>query len=350
MMNQLYTLFFALILVQPAAAQTANSSAPLFADTAPLSLTVTTQLQILAADRQKPGFGEKVEKHPALLSAGNGGPVRLPVSLSVRGNYRRDASNCIFPPLVLDLPKKKVGGTVFAGQNQLKLVTHCRDDDYVVREYLVYKLFNQLTDLSFRARLTRITYSDTANKRQGGTHWGILLEDKTDLARRNGLKVNQRKIKAQQTDSLTMAMVGVFEYLIGNTDWSVLYQHNVNIMADTVKNRLLVVPYDFDYSGIVGTSYAIPDSHLNLGSVRDRMYRGPSYSMGLLNRVFARFRTQKKAIYALYEGNSLLEKSYVRNTVLYLDQFYNLIDNPKRVYRIFGPNSNENRPIKGLND
>ena len=347
-MNQIYALCLTLAMGQQVVAQ--SPTVPLFADTTPLSFTLTTQLQILNRDRVKIPFGEKAEKHPAVLMMAGTAPLRLPVSLTVRGNYRRDAGNCIFPPLSLDLPKKKVAGTVFAEQNKLKLVTHCKDDDYIVREYLVYKIFNELTDLSFRARLAKITYADSTNKKQGGTHWGILLEDNDDVAKRNHGKLIEQRIKAQYTDSLSMAMVGVFEYLIGNTDWSVNYQHNVNIMADTVRNCFLAVPYDFDYAGIVGTSYAIPDPHLNLGSVRDRMYRGPSYSMGLFNRVFARFNEKKKAIYALYEGNPLLDKTYIRDTVQYLDQFYSVINNPKKTERIFGPSSNENRPIKGLND
>jgi hypothetical protein len=350
-MNYLFTLALALAFTQGVVAQDVDSPAPLFADDTPLSFTLTTQLQILNRDRTKPAAGAKAVKHPALLTMeGTPTSLRLPVSLTVRGNYRRDAANCEFPPLVLDLPRKTLNGTVFARQNRLKLVTHCSEETYVVREYLVYKLYNLLTDLSFRTRLAHITYRDSTSKRQGGLHWGILLEDNQDVAKRNGAVLTRRRTKAQYTDSLTMAMVGVFEYMIGNTDWSVLYQHNVNLMADTIKNRLLVVPYDFDYSGIVATSYSVPDSHLNLGSVRDRMYRGPSYSAGLLNRVFDRFNERKKAVYALYEGNLLLEKSYIRDTILYLDQFYSLINNPKKTERIFGPKSNENRPIKGLND
>ena len=349
-MKYVYALFFGLLSGQQAVGQSVGSTAPLFADDALLSLTVTTQLQVIAADRQKPGFGEKAQKRPALLSVANGGPARLPVTVSVRGNYRRDAGNCIFPPLWLDLPKKKVSGTVFAGQNRLKVVTHCKDDDYLVREYLVYKAFNQLTDLSYGARLARITYLDTNNRKLGGTHWGILLENLTDVASRNHVRPSTKRTKAQYTDSLTMAVVGVFEYMIGNTDWSVSYQHNVSIVADSVKARLLVVPYDFDYAGIVGTDYAVPDKHLGIESVRDRLYRGPSYSAGLLRRVFARFNDRKKAIYALYEGNALLKKNYVQSTIQYLDQFYKLINNPKYSLRVFGPGSTDNRVIRGLND
>ncbi|MBO0935772.1 hypothetical protein J2I47_04350 [Fibrella sp. HMF5335] len=350
-MNRFYTLLLTWLIWQPAVAQTPGTSVPLFADTAPLSLTLTTQLQILNRDRVKIPFGEKPEKHPAVLTmAGMSAPLRLPVSLTVRGNYRREAGNCIFPPLVLDLPKKRMDNTVFANQNKLKLVTHCQADNYIVREYLVYKVFNELTDLSFRARLAQITYSDTANRKQGGTHWAILLEDNEDVAKRNGARLAKQRTKAQYTDSLTMAMVGVFEYMIGNTDWSVSYQHNVNLLADTTKKRLLVVPYDFDYAGIVGTSYAIPDKHLNIESVRTRLYRGPSYSAKLLSRVFDRFNEKKKAIYALYEGNPLLEKSYIQATIQYLDEFYTLINNPKRSLRIFGPGSTDNVVIRGLND
>ena len=134
----------------------------------------------------------------------------MPVTLSVRGNFRRDGANCRFPPLYLNVPKKAVKHTLFAGQDKLKLVTHCQTDEYVVREWMVYRLYNLLTDLSFRARLARVTYADSLRKRPDETHWGLLLEDDADLAKRNHLRLTKTRTKAQFADSLTMATTEIF--------------------------------------------------------------------------------------------------------------------------------------------
>ena len=52
--------------------------------------------------------------------------------------------------------------SLFAGQKQLKLVTHCKRSrafqQYVLLEYSAYRMYNLLTPQSFRARLANIDY------------------------------------------------------------------------------------------------------------------------------------------------------------------------------------------------
>ena len=124
-----------------------------------------------------------------------------------------------------------------------------------------------------------------------------------------------------------MATVAVFEYMIGNTDWSVPYLHNIRLF-DNGQAGSLPVPYDFDYSGIVEASYAIPPEQLGIQSVRERLYRGPVYSAALFQRVFDKFNDIKPQFYALYQNNNRLDKSYVKRTLKYLDEFYALINKP----------------------
>ena len=81
------------------------------------------------------------------------------------------ARNCDFVPLRVEFPKQETAGTAFEGQTALKLGTHCRGDkvyeNYTIREYLTYRLFNLITPLSFRARLGRATYVDATIKKTG---------------------------------------------------------------------------------------------------------------------------------------------------------------------------------------
>lgn len=332
-------------------AQPVGAPRPLFADDAPLTCTLVARMQAINRDRAKPRAGEAVPKYPAqfwFVSAATD-TVRLPVTLSVRGNFRRDGANCKFPPLYLNVPKKAAKQTLFAGQDKLKLVTHCQLDEYVVREYLVYRLYNLLTDLSFRARLARVTYVDSLRKRPTETHWGLLLEDAADLARRNQVRLTKTRTKAQFADSLTMATAAVFEYMIGNTDWSVPFQHNVRILIDSTKARPLVVPYDFDHAGIVDARYARPAEQLGIESVRERLYRGPTYPASLLRQVLTRFVALKPQFYALYQTNPHLSPEYIRDTVRYLDDFYRTIADPKLAQRAFGLNTGTGIQIRGLN-
>ena len=168
---------------------TADKATILFQNDAVVAFTLTANLKALSRDR-----GDQPIDHAAvLLYADAKGTDTLPLTLKVRGNFRRSKANCAFPPLLIDFPKKKTKNTLFAQQNKLKLVTHCQTDEWVVREYLVYKLYNLLTDLSFRARLAQVTYADSLGKRPPETHWGFLLEDESEVAKRNGVKVSNLK-------------------------------------------------------------------------------------------------------------------------------------------------------------
>ncbi len=322
-------------------------SAPLllFTSDSTVSFTLTANLRVLLRDR-----GESPTAHPALLTYGEDKQktVTLPLTLKVRGNFRRNTVNCPFPPLLIDLPKKKTQNTLFARQNKLKLVTHCQVDEWVVREYLVYKLYNQLTDLSFRAQLARVTYADSLGKRAPETHWAFLLEDEGDVAKRNGVALsNTKQTTMGYADSLTMATVAVFEYMIGNTDWSVPYLHNIRLY-DNGRTGSVPVPYDFDHAGIVEATYAKPAEQLGLESVRERTYRGLGYPMPVFQRVFDAFNRVKPRFYALYQEDSRLNKAYVKRTLKYLDEFYALINKPAVARRVFGAGTQSGVMIKGL--
>ena len=303
----------------------ADTTRPLFAVDAPVSLTLTTGLRMLLRDR-----GEEPVAHPAHITYMDDRQqlISLPLTLKVRGNFRRNRTNCPFPPLLIDFPKKKTRHTLFAHQNKLKLVTHCRVDEWVVREYLLYKAYNLLTNLSFQAQLSRVTYADSLGKRTPETHWAFLLEDDADMAKRNGLELsNLKQTTVSYADSLQMATVAVFEYMIGNTDWSVPYLHNIRLVGNA-QTYPLPVPYDFDHAGIVETDYALPAQQLQIQSVRERVYRGLVYPLPVFERVFARFNDVKPQLYALYQTDSRLDKGYVKRTLRYLDEFYALIQNP----------------------
>lgn len=319
----------------------------LFASESVVEFTLTAPLQKILKDR-----GQVTSTHLGQLRYADGQETRLlPVKLTVRGNFRKSRANCTFPPLYVDVPKGQVKKTLFAKQNKIKLVTHCTNEEYVVREYLVYKMYNLLTEASFRARLARVTYVDSAGRRDPETRWGILLEDEGDLMKRNGgTATRQKQVVMARVDSASMATVAVFEYLIGNTDWSVPFRHNIRLM--TRPNRLFPtpIPYDFDHAGIVDANYAVPAEQLNLGSVRERLYRGISYPTAVLEPVLRRFNELKPRFYALFQNDPRLSPAYVKRTVKYLDEFYEVLSRPASVAATFqkGKKDTDNVVIKGL--
>ncbi|MDB5243631.1 MAG: hypothetical protein JWP57_4256, partial [Spirosoma sp.] len=179
--------------------------------------------------------------------------------------------------------------------------------------------------------------------------WAFLLEDESDVAKRNRAKVsNQKQITMRYTDSLRTATVAVFEYMIGNTDWSVPYLHNIRLF-DTGGSRLQPVPYDFDHAGIVEASYARPAEQLGIQSVRQRLYRGIPYPVAMFQQVFDQFNKLKPQFYALYTNETRLSPAYVKRTLKYLDDFYATINKPASVRSEFLKGDQSGIVIKGLN-
>ncbi len=130
--------------------------------------------------------------------------------------------------------------------------------------------------MSFRVRLLHITYKDNKQKAKSYSQYAFLIEDANDMAERNNCKEFKKAPFSQgPPNRLQMTLVDVFEYMIGNTDWSLANYHNIKLMvpkADSL-TRPFVVPYDFDFTGVVDAAYAIPDGQFGNTTVKERVYR-----------------------------------------------------------------------------
>jgi hypothetical protein len=246
--------------------------------------------------------------------------------------------NCYYPPLLLNFVKKDIPKqSLFDGQDKLKLVMPCKGDDYVIREWLVYKLYNLITPKSFRARLVRVTLDDSVKNKET-SFYGMLLEDEDQLAKRNeAIIVKRHLLNAQNTERDAFISMAVFEFMIGNTDWSVPYQHNIRLLASDSTALATAIPYDFDHSGMVNAPYAMPPEELQMSSVLERRYRGYCIpDMNAFEPVVALFNRLKKDFYALYLDCKLLTPKYKKTATQYLDDFYQIINNPKNLQKEFG--------------
>jgi hypothetical protein len=265
-------------------------------------------------------------------------------------------SNCHYPPLWIHFPKTGEHLTTdFKEQNKMKLVMPCGSDEYIIHEWLVYKLYNLITPLGIRARLIKVKLEDPKTKKQAEPFYAMLLEEENQMAKRNNLLAVERKLNPQQTQTEAFLMMAVFEYLIGNTDWSVQYLHNVKLLAKDDKAISVTVPYDFDHAGIVSAPYAQPAEELQMRSVRERRYRGYCIEdLKIFEAVIDRFNSLKNDIYNLYNSCGLLDPKYLRNTLQFLDEFYATINNPKDWQKDFrypcNPNGTGNIVIKGLKE
>ncbi len=309
---------------------------PLFDNDDILRIKLTGKLTELFNDRN-----DNAVYHPMLLQYKdkNNGPISIQLKIQTRGNFRRKKENCDMPPLMLNFAgSNKKNNSIFQDENKLKLVVPCKGDEYVIKEWLVYKLYNLITEKSFKARLVQVEFEDSLKKKKTETHYCILLEDEKKVAARNKSFVwNKIKVPMKNTDKEQFLKMAVFEFMIGNTDWSVPYLQNVKLITNDSSKAPYTVPYDFDHAGMVSAPYALPAEELEMSSVVERRYRGYCETdKGKLAHVFSLFNQLKNKFYTLYASCQLINYRYKKFAANYLDDFFKIINNNKVMENAFG--------------
>ena len=342
-MRRLAAMFLALFALVPVNAQEAPP-APLFASDEPIALSIEAPFSTISRDRSK------TEYHDGILRYTDGAETEHTIALGLRsrGEYRRRKDVCDFPPIRLNFKKNGNEDNVFEGQDKLKLVTHCKSgrgnyQQYVVMEYLAYRILASLTDQGFKTRLLHLSYIDTdRKKKQLYTKYAFVIEHKDELARRMGWTlVEVPRIGDDQLDRKQANLVAVFEYLIGNTDFSMVLGardepccHNI-VLYSAKPGTFIPVPYDFDLAGIVNAPYATPNPKYKLDSVRERLYRGYCGNNDILPETLAYFTDKKREIYAVINDIDGLGKYRKRQMTRYVDDFYEDFETARDTERNF---------------
>jgi hypothetical protein len=312
----------------------------LFMAETPVELKLVGNYKVISKDRDT--LSKKEYWGEVQMPDGKGGELKIPVQLRTRGHYRLANKNCSFVPLRLDFKKGEVKGTVFDGQDKLKLVTHCNSnalyEEYMIREYLAYKVHNLITPRSYRARLARVTYVDSATNTPIETRNGIFMEHEDDVARRmEGEIFEVRGALFDDVDQAQILEVAIFEAFVGNTDWSLAALHNIRLVRQPNMN-VMPVAYDLDFSGLVGTRYSTPDPRLGIRNVKERLYRGPCKEPEELVQFFTPYREKKDAILKLYDDTPGLDGRYRNDAKAFLNQWFKMLDTPRDAKWMFKEN------------
>ena len=303
----------------------------LFRSDSLLELTITLPLKDVLTDRK-----ERVE-HSSKLSytAADGTVINHLIKVKVRGKTRANRQICTFPPLQLSFSKNDTENSIFKGQKKVKLVAHCQNDknyeDYVQIEYLVYKLYQHISPYSFKVRLCRINYIDQNKPNQKNIHYGFLIESISDLAKRNDMKVFKGKIRNQEAvNKVELDKFVFFQFMIGNLDWSITERHNVKLIKGDKGALPIAVPYDFDYSGIVNTPYAVPPEELYLPDVKTRLFRG-FCRRDKYQETIEFYKNVEDDVFNEVNRLSTLRESGVNNVTKYLNSFFEDLGSEKYI-------------------
>ncbi|MEA1887013.1 MAG: hypothetical protein U9N72_07380 [Bacteroidota bacterium] len=256
------------------------------------------------------------------------------IKVCARGNYRR--RTCDFPPIMLNFKGAKTGYSDLDDLGRVKLVSHCMPGEdyqtYVMREYLAYKIYNIITDYSFRVRLMNISYYDIkTHSLYANNKIAFILEPVDFLEKRFGKdELEDIEITDESVINDIVLKLSVFEYLIANSDWSIPMIHNLKIFGDEdTRANSIVVPYDFDYSGWVNTHYSVAREDLGLKDIRNRAFLGPCRSEEEWRDVLDYYQEKENNIIDMIEDFEYLKRRERNDLVRYVESFYRLYRDDK---------------------
>ena len=260
----------------------------------------------------------------------------LPMRIKCRGRYRR--LKCEFPPLKLKFRKDDLAAHNLNEFNELKLVTHCMGEkevsrDLILRELLAYKIFNILSQNSLRVQLVKVNYLNTGGRPKKMKGWGILIEDADELAyRMNGEKYWRMGIPVDSFDLRQEQITALFNYMIGNADWSSEMARNLEFIK--TGEQIKVVPYDFDFAGMVSAPYAVPNPEAGQLKLTDRVYMGYPRTVADMTAVIQHFKDKEAAILQTVKDAKLLSPVARKEVYDYLDDFFKSIENEEKACEV----------------
>ncbi len=262
--------------------------------------------------------------------------VRRNVRIKPRGNFRKDF--CGFPPIQLNIKKTKAFNPYMENVNKVKMVTHCQKgpsfEQYLRKEYLTYKLYNIISDYSFKVQFVEVKYIDTGRKNKETKTWGFFIEPEFILAeRQNAMVIKRDNLMNSFMQPDIMDRLCLFQYMVGNCDYSVAGRHNMKIVKPNthLTKYLIPVPYDFDYSGIVNAYYAVPGDNLGIKRVTERYYLGPCRGREDYKNAIEYFLKKKQELIMIIENDDILSPHNKSEMLNYVLQFFELAENEERL-------------------
>jgi hypothetical protein len=333
---------FALLLAGAVVCHDGRAETPLFASHDLLALSIPVNFKTLCRPRESEDCGYLGTR----LDFGepDGKMSTIPVEVIIRGGWRSLTKNCSAPLLFLRFNEDDTPGTPFEGQSVLPLTTHCGQgvsleaaanrparsawEQYLLREYLAHRIYNEISDYSLRARLVRISYPNPDKPSRTIHNYAFLTEHFDSLAARNGaVRPSRGQFEAEKLDGRLAAQLAVFQYLIGNTDWSIARERNT-VLFRRPDGRQEPVPFDFDMSGLVNAHYAGPAPGVPIDSVRERWFLGYCHPEVDWDALRTHFLAQQEAVLALPGQVPGLDKKSRKQADSFLGRFFETLQDP----------------------
>ncbi|MEO0470092.1 MAG: hypothetical protein AAF206_10765 [Bacteroidota bacterium] len=325
--------FFIVFFILCTAAKPQEEDDPLllFASEDLLEMRLEADLETFLGDR-----GGDADYHDAQVSyTHEGKEYEAKVDIKVRGRFRRDELICRWPPIRMKV-KKKEKSPLLKGQRKIKLVTQCQEQAAVLKEYYLYKTFAMLSPQHFRVRLVKVEYVDTKGVFQTETQYGFFIESEKELGNRLGYEPLDEdiQVRSEEVNRDQMTLIHIFNYMIANRDFDVLVRQNVKVFS-TPDDLPIVIPYDFDWAGIVNASYTLTRSAKAHPYKKRQRFKKLCRTDAEFQAAIAQFQKIREPLFEMYKNSPYLDKKSVKETLKYFKLFYRNIGNDKTVQEVF---------------
>ncbi len=175
-------------------------------------------------------------------------------------------------------------------------------------------------------------YIDTGRKNKESESWAFLIEPEEMLAERsNGVVIKNDEISMHLTRPKEMDLAALYQYMVGNPDYSIAGRHNMKLLGLPGFGRAgyTPVPYDFDYTGLVNAEYAIPGENLGITSVTQRYYLGPCREDQEYQVAIDHINSHREEILELVTEFPYLSDKHKNEMIAYLEDYFRSASGPK---------------------
>ena len=275
-----------------------------------------------------------------LFKSGGGKEIKMKVKIEPRGRSRRRVCSSM-PPLKIDFPKKaleEIG--LYPGCDKLKLVTNCNDtensDQVLMKEYWIYNLYNKVTSQSYQVFPVKITYVNENNPDDRIQRFAFFIESNEELALRlKGESINMFGTTPDKLESTSYHNTLLFQYMIGNLDWDIKVQRNVKFIKPGIEGKPILVPYDFDFSGLVKAPHARLNPDYNQKKIEERFPQGKFANKEALMNTAQAFRNLEKEGFRCYMECPILDKPVKKKMNKYLTSFFRILRDKSYLQELF---------------
>ena len=284
-------------------------------------------------------YREEYQKAKLSYTNKKGEEVVYNIKIRPRGNIRKEI--CFFPPLKFKFKKLDLEEqSLLTDFNDFKMVNQCKNSrdngGYIFKEYMAYKLYSFISPHSLRAQLITLNYIDSEGKSKPQQLNGFIIEPVEEMAERvKGVEIKRKKFGSNGLERAAYVRMAAFQYMIGNTDWSLANMHNMKLLKVAAYPKVLPIPYDFDYSGLVDAHYAVPFETLPIKDVSQRYYFGNSCTEEEIKAIESHYMDCKDSVMAYCEQFPHLSSKDQKKMLNFMEDFFEIIEHPKKKFSVF---------------